>query len=140
MRVKDARQTFLGVWMRLVLQDRPIEVWGGSQLRDLVYVDDVVRALVAAVELASPTGGVFNVGGRGVVSLSELAREVVALAGSGSVVRRDFPQERRVIDIGDYYADSGALAAVTGWRPEVALEDGLARTLAYFRDRLDRYL
>src|SRR5690349_7046956 len=45
MRVKDARQTFLGTWIRLLMEGKPFEVWGGQQLRDFTYVDDVVDAL-----------------------------------------------------------------------------------------------
>jgi UDP-glucose 4-epimerase len=48
MRVKDARQTFVGVWIRNLLEDRDIEVWGGDQLRDFTYVDDAVDALLLA--------------------------------------------------------------------------------------------
>ena len=48
MRIKDARQTFVGVWIRRLLEDQPIEVWGGEQRRDFTYVDDCVDALLLA--------------------------------------------------------------------------------------------
>ena len=46
MRVKDARQTFLGMWIRLLVEGRPFEVWDGEQLRDFNYVDDAVDAML----------------------------------------------------------------------------------------------
>ena len=51
-----------------------------------------------------------------------------------------FPPERRRIDIGDYYADDTAFRRLSGWRPKVGLEEGLERTLAYFREHLSQYI
>ena len=140
MRIKDARQTFLGTWIRCVLTGEPIEVWGGEQLRDLVYVDDAVNALMAAVGLTALTGGIFNVGGTERVSLRDLADQLVRLNGAGTVNVRTFPEDRKKIDIGDYYADSGRLLAAAGWQPRITLEAGLRATLAYFRQHLEHYL
>lgn len=140
MRIKDARQTFLGTWIRCVLTGAPIEVWGGEQLRDLVYVDDAVSALIAAVGLTGRNGGIFNVGGTERVSLRDLANQLIQLNGAGTVHVRSFPEDRKKIDIGDYYADSGRLHAATGWQPQTSLEAGLRATLAYFRTQLEHYL
>ena len=66
LRIRDARQTFLGIWIRRVLEGEPFEVWGGEQLRDLAYLDDVVRAFLLAAEAAprpEVAGRVFNLGG-----------------------------------------------------------------------------
>jgi UDP-glucose 4-epimerase len=139
MRVKDARQTFLGIWIAKAVRDEPFEVWGGAQLRDFTYVDDAVDAfLLAAAD--SQTGSVFNLGGAEVVSLEMLADLLVRVAGSGSYVVRDFPEERKRIDIGDYYADDSLIESTLGWRPRIPLEEGLRRTIAYYRDHLDVYL
>jgi UDP-glucose 4-epimerase len=140
MRVRDARQTFLGVWLMNVLRGREIEVWGdGSQLRDLTYVDDAVRALMLAAVDESVVGGVFNVGGDRSISLRELAELVVAQHGSGSYRLVPFPPDRLAIDIGDYVADDAEIRARLGWQPTVSLEDGIARTLEFYRERGDEY-
>ena len=73
MRVKDARQTFVGVWISSVLNGEPFEVWGGKQLRDFTYVDDAVDAFVRAAVDERADGRVFNLGGTGVISLADLA-------------------------------------------------------------------
>jgi nucleoside-diphosphate-sugar epimerase len=140
MRIKDARQTFLGIWIRLLLEGRPFEVWGGEQLRDFTYVDDCVRAMLLAACREEAWGRIYNLGGERTVSLRETAELLVAAAGSGEFAVREFPEERKKIDIGDYYSDFGRITAELGWRPEVSLEQGLQRTVAYYRERLAEYL
>ncbi|HYB43542.1 MAG TPA: NAD-dependent epimerase/dehydratase family protein [Candidatus Methylomirabilis sp.] len=140
MRVRDARQTFLGVWIRLLLQGRPFEVWEGQQLRDFTYVDDAVEAMLLAARADGASGQVFNLGGECVISLRALADLLVEVNGGGEYSVRSFPPERKRIDIGDYYADWSRIAKTLGWQPRVPLRDGLARTLAFYRDHLPRYV
>ena len=141
LRIRDARQTFLGIWIRSVLEGRPFEVWGGPQLRDLAYVDDVTEAFILAAETPACYGHIFNIGGSPPASLRQLADLVVALGGpDASYTLRDFPAERARIDIGSYYADDRAFRAATGWEPQVGLEDGIRRSLDWFRSRLAAYL
>lgn len=139
MRVRDARQTFLGMWIRQILEDKPIEVWGGEQLRDFTYVDDAVDAFLLAATHEEANGQVFNLGGDSVVSLEKLAMLLIEVNGSGEYVVRSFPSERKVIDIGDYYADDRQIRALLGWAPKVSLREGLTRTLAYYREHGDHY-
>ena len=140
MRVKDARQTFLGVWVRQLLEGKPIEVWGGAQLRDFTYVDDCVDALLRAAQNPAAAGRVFNLGGRERISLADLAHLMVEVNGAGRVVVREFPAERKKIDIGDYYADWTLIRDTLGWQPRTALPAALRRTLSYYRKELPHYL
>jgi UDP-glucose 4-epimerase len=139
MRIKDARQTFVGVWIRLLLEGKPFEVWGGRQLRDFTYVDDCVDALLLAAVRPAAAGQVFNLGGVEVTSLLDLARLLVEVNGGGRFVERGFPAERKRIDIGDYYADDTLARTTLGWQPRVSLREGLQRTLEFFRTHLDQY-
>jgi UDP-glucose 4-epimerase len=144
LRIKDARQTFLGIWIRRLLEGEPFEVWGGEQLRDLAYVDDVTEAFLLAAERAAEpmlAGQVFNIGGAPPVPLRELARRLIAANdGKGEFVTRDFPADRAPIDIGSYAADDRAFRRAAGWAPKVGLDEGLRRTLAWYRPRLADYL
>ena len=140
MRIKDARQTFVGIWVRLILEGKPFEVWGGEQLRDFTYVDDCVDALLLAAQDPKADGCVYNLGGDSVVSLRELAETLIAVHGSGNHVLREFPAERKKIDIGDYYSNDARIRKELGWKPKVPLAEGLRRTLAYFAPQLERYL
>ena len=140
MRVKDARQTFVGVWIRQILEGKPIEVWGGGQLRDFTYVDDAVEAFLLAATHPQAVGGVFNLGGVGQVSLRELAETLVEVAGRGSYRVKQFPAARRKIDIGDYYSDCSLIGSVLGWQPRTSIKSALAKTVAYYRKELKYYL
>jgi UDP-glucose 4-epimerase len=141
MRVVDARQTFLGIWIRQLLDGKPITVYGdGRQLRDFNYVDDVVDALLLAALSPAAAGQVYNLGGEERIGLLDLAHLMVELNGSGAVSLVPFPPERKAIDIGDYYGKFDRISAGLGWRPGVALREGLARTLAYYKSHLEHYV
>ncbi len=140
MRVKDARQTFLGVWVRLLVEGAPFDVWGGEQLRDFTYADDAVEAFLLAATHPAAQGQVFNLGGDGVISLRELAALLLKVNGGGAYNVREFPAERKRIDIGDYYADDRLIRETLGWRPLTPLRAGLEKTLAYYRTHLAKYL
>ena len=140
MRVKDARQTFLGVWIKAIVTGTPFEVWGGDQLRDFSYVDDCVEALLAAAATPAVDGRIFNLAGDRVISLRALADMLVEVAGGGGYEVKNFPPERKKIDIGDYYADDSAFRAATGWQAATPLPDALRRTVAFYREHIDRYL
>lgn len=140
MRIKDARQTFLGVWIRRVVEGEVFEVWGGQQKRDLSYVDDAVDAFLAAAACPAAQGRVFNIGGTPPITLIALAESLVAIAGQGGFEIKEFPPERLRIDIGDYFANDELFRQVTGWAPKISLQEGLARSVAYFRNCLSDYV
>jgi dTDP-glucose 4,6-dehydratase/UDP-glucose 4-epimerase len=134
MRVKDARQTFLGIWVRLLLEGKPLKVFGnGTQLRDFNYVDDCVEALMFAGASEIANGKVYNLGSTEVVGLKALAEMMVDLGYGGAIELVPFPPERKAIDIGDYYSNFSLISRELGWQPKVGLREGLLRTLAYYR-------
>jgi UDP-glucose 4-epimerase len=140
MRVRDSRQTFLGAWLRALVRDCEFEVWGdGSQVRDFTYVDDAVDAFLLAATEPRAHGRVLNLGGEPPITLRALADLGIAVNHGGAYRIVPFPDDRTAIDIGDYYADYRAALDLLGWRPTVGLEDGLARSLAYFREHGEHY-
>lgn len=140
MRIKDARQTFLGLWIRLILEGKPFEVWEGGQLRDYTYVDDAVEALLLAASNREADGKIFNLGGERVYSLLDTAKILVKVNGGGEFVIKEFPDVRKKIDIGDFYSDFTLIKERLGWEPRVELEEGLSRTIHYYREELHDYL
>ena len=140
MRVKDARQTFLGIWIRLLVEGKPFEVWGGEQLRDFTYVDDAVEAFLIAAANDDANGKVFNLGGDCSISLKELADLLVEVNGDGKYIVKQFPESRKRIAIGDYYTDYSQIRSVLGWQPKVSLREALDRTVDYYKKHLDKYI
>jgi UDP-glucose 4-epimerase len=140
MRVRDARQTFLGIWVRKVVEGLPFQVYGdGLQLRDYNYIDDLVDALLRCAESDQADGQIFNLGAAPPVSLVETAETLVKVAGAGHFELVPFPSERKAIDIGDYYADYGKIQRLLGWQPGFTLEEGLRRTVEYYRAHGSQY-
>jgi len=140
MRVKDARQTFVGVWLRLLVEDKSFEVWDGHQLRDFTYVDDAVGAFLMVAASDDGNGKVFNLGGDSAISLKDLADLLVEVNGGGEYFIRKFPPERKRIDIGDYYGDYSLIRSTLGWEPKVPLREGLRNTLDYYKQHIDKYI
>ena len=132
MRVKDARQTFLGIWIKRLIEGQPIDVFGdGKQLRDFNYVDDVVDAMLFCAADEAANGQIYNLGSDEVVSLADLAQMMVEVNGSGEFRIVPFPPERKAIDIGDYYANYYKVKHALGWQPRIKLREGIRRSLEY---------
>ena len=140
MRIKDARQTFVGIWVRLLLEGKPFEVSGGEQLRDFTYVDDCVDAMLMAASSEKANGQIFNLGGDCIISLNDLAKQLVEANGSGNYINRTFPDDRKKIDIGDYYSDYTLIRETLGWKPKISFEEGLRRTIEFYRKNLEYYI
>jgi UDP-glucose 4-epimerase len=140
MRVKDARQTFLGIWLRHLVEGRPIQIFGdGEQRRDFTYVHDAVHAFLLAALRDEARGRVYNLGSNEVISLHDLAALLVELNGSGAFELIPFPADRKAIDIGDFYADFSRIRDELGWEPRTGLREGLASTLAFYRAEGQHY-
>ncbi len=140
MRIKDARQTFLGIWVRRIVEGQSFEVWGGEQKRDYTYVDDAVEAFLLAAASESANGKIYNLGGCEVVTLTQTAQALVDASGGGEFVTKTFPADRKRIDIGDYYANDALIRRELSWTPRVPLREGLRRSVAFYREHLEHYV
>jgi UDP-glucose 4-epimerase len=140
MRVKDARQTFLGIWIKFLVEGKRFEVWDGEQLRDFTYVDDAVTALLLAAVNDTANGQVFNLGGTGAITLKDLATLLVEINGGGDYKVASFPADRKRVDIGSYYADYSLIRRSLGWEPQTCEHEGLAQTIRFYREHLKHYL
>lgn len=139
--VKHPRQGFIGWFLRKVVEGGEIELMGdGTQLRDMNYVDDVVDALLLAVVTPEARGQTYNLGAPAAVSLGDLARRMVEIAGKGSIRYVPFPPERKRIDVGSVTIDWSRIRAELGWSPRVEVDEGLARSIRYYERHLGRYL
>ena len=140
MRVKDARQTFLGIWIRRIIEGKPVTIYGdGSQLRDFNYVDDVVDALILAAASDKTNGQIYNLGAADTLSLTDTAKLLVDLHQSGQYEYIPFPENRKAIDIGDYSGNYSKIKQELGWQPRISLEEGLKRTLSFYQTNYPHY-
>lgn len=138
--IRHNRQGFIGWFIRLALEDQEIQIFGdGTQVRDFVYVDDATDAFLAAGALDACNGEVFNVGGDEPISHRDLVTLLIDVAGTGRMRFVEWPPDKKAIDIGSFYSDSTRFRTTAGWRPRVALAEGLARTIAYYREHFARY-
>jgi UDP-glucose 4-epimerase len=141
MRIKDARQTFLGTWIKSLLREEPVKVFGdGLQLRDFNYVDDAVEAFLLAADSPDAVGMALNLGSSEIINLSDLAQKLLRILGRGAFELVPFPPERKAIDIGDYYSNYDLATRTLGWAPSVSLDEGLARTLDYYSKHVKHYV
>ena len=107
----------------------------------MTYVDDVTEAFLRAAATPACHGQLYNLGGSPPASLTDIAEMTIKAAGPGATyTTRDFPADRAAIDIGSYLADDSAFRTATGWTPKVSLQDGIARSLDWYRTRLAAYL
>ncbi len=139
--IRHNRQGFIGWFVRQVTLGEEIQLFGdGSQRRDFDYVDDVVDAFLRAGAMAQADGQVFNLGGEAPVSLAVLAKRMIEIAGQGSLRVAPFPEERKRIDIGDFYADATRIKDALGWRSTTSLDVGMTKTLDFYRAHKEHYL
>lgn len=139
--VKHPRQGFIGWFLRKVVEGGEIELMGdGTQLRDMNYVDDVVDALLLAAVTPEARGQIYNLGAPAAVSLGDLARRMVEIAGRGSIRSVPFPPERKRIDVGSVTIDWSRIRRELGWSPRIEVDDGLTRSIRYYERHLERYL
>jgi UDP-glucose 4-epimerase len=140
MRIKDARQTFVGIWVKNLLMGEKIKVFGdGKQTRDFNDVEDVVSALLLAAGEDRAIGKIYNLGGAETISLFDLAKKMIELAGQGDLEIVPFPTELKKIDIGNYTGSFSLIQEELGWFPQVALYDSLSRLINFYRDNLKYY-
>ena len=141
MRIRDARQTFIGWWFRQLLEGKTLSIFGdGLQVRDFNYIDDVVEALLMVAAAEAADGQIYNLGSDDPINLVNLARLLIEINGSGHYELLPFPADRKRIDIGDYYGDYRRIRSKLGWRPMVGLRDGMTRSIDYFRQHLEHYI
>ena len=134
MRVKDARQTFLGIWIKNVIEGNKILVFGdGKQIRDFNYVEDVVNAILLSAQSEDANGMIFNLGADDPINLEDTAKIIIEILHNANYELVPFPADRKAIDIGDYYADYRKIRSKLGWQPKVSLKEGLKLTIDYYQ-------
>ena len=138
--IKNARQGVVGWFANRAVTGNTIKLYGtGEQIRDFSYVDDTVDAMCKVALEPKAYGDVFNLSGEK-ASLKYVAEKMIEYAGQGNLEIVPFPEERKKIDIGDFYGDSRKLETVTCWKPMVSLDMGLKKMIEYYMENKQYYL
>jgi UDP-glucose 4-epimerase len=131
--LRHSRQGFFGWFVRQILNGEEVKIFGdGEQIRDFNYVDDAVDAFLIAGANEKSFGNFYNLGGSEKISLKDLVELMIRIKGEGSYKIVPFPEDRKKIDIGDFYADYSKIEKELGWSPKVKLEEGLKKTFTYY--------
>ena len=138
--IKNARQGFIGWFVNRAILGETIQLFGtGEQIRDFNHVDDVVESMCMCALNEKTYGEVYNLSGER-ASLKRIAELLVSYSGKGKVETVPFPEDRKKIDIGDFYGNSDKLSQATGWKPKIALEEGLRDMVRYYQKNREYYL
>lgn len=137
--MKHSRQGVLNYFLRKILEGEEVMLFGdGKQIRDVNYVDDVVSALLRVALSDTGWGEAYNLGGTP-VSLIDFVKKTIKIAGGGSFKLKPFPSDRKQIEVGDYIASWEKIKKTYGWKPQVSVEDGIKRTVEYYKINKDKY-
>jgi UDP-glucose 4-epimerase len=127
-------------FVRLALEGRPIPIFGtGKLVRDFLYVDDCVDALLAAGQEPRAIGEILNVGHDRASTFLEVAERLREIVPGTTIEFTDFSPERRAQEPGDFLSDITKIRNVLGWEPKVDLREGLSRTVEFYRERRGDY-
>jgi UDP-glucose 4-epimerase len=138
--MKHDRFGVVNWFVRQAIDGETIRVFGdGSIKRDFLYVDDAVDAILMCAASSEAYGQTFNVGRDVPTTFLELAQMIVRLARSGSWKHADFTPERAAQEPGHYFSDISKIRSAVGWSPRVSLEDGLTRTIQFYRTHREHY-
>jgi UDP-glucose 4-epimerase len=138
--MRDNRSGVANWFLRLAMDDQEVPLFGdGTILRDLIYVDDLVEALLLAAVVQGLPGQVFNIGGDEPVEVRQIAQSALLAAGSGRCCFVPFSRERTAVEPGDYWSDIRRFQEATGWTPHVTLDEGMRRTAQFYLQHRDYY-
>lgn len=122
-------------FIQQAMQNKTIKVFGpGKQLRDYIYIDDLIEVMMLAPLKAKAYGQVFNIGsGRG-ITLSDMVKTIIRLAGGGCISHAAWPAPYKSVETGDFVADINKAKKILGWEPGTSILQGLQKSLAFYRD------
>lgn len=127
-------------FIRKAMDNEIIPIFGdGRILRDYLYIDDLTESMLAIAGSEKVYGEVYNIGSGVPLSFVDLAKKIIEIAGTGKVDYTEFTSERKALEPGDYYADISKIKAAIGWKPEISLDDGIKRTIEYYKKYRSHY-
>jgi UDP-glucose 4-epimerase len=138
--MKHSKYGILNWFVRLALEGKALTVFGdGQQRRDYIFNEDLAEACVALMLSPGTEGQVYNLGTGTGAPFMEMARLVAEAVPDTEVRQVEWPQDRYFVETGDYLSDISRITAASGWRPKTGLQEGIRRTVAYYREHRQEY-
>ena len=130
-------QNFL---IRLALEDQELKVFGdGSQKREMIYIDDIIACLLRLGENPLCVDQIYCVGSAESITFLQLVEAIIRACGSGRYTHVPWPEDRKTIEVGDVVTDFSKLTGHTGWKPTTLLDEGLNKTVEFYRQYRRHY-
>ena len=127
-------------FQRLAIDNETIKVFGdGTILRDFLFIDDCIDALLSVCASEETTGEVLNIGVDQGISFLELVETIIEITGSGKWEFAEFSPERRAQEPGDFFSDITKIKRLTGWSPKTSLKEGIRQTAEYYKEYKEHY-
>lgn len=138
--MKNSGYSLVNWFIRLALDSQPLQIFGGGkQIRDYVFVSDLIEGLLTATLHKDSDGKIYNLGSGQETRFIDMARLVVRVVGSGQIEEVPWPKTYDHFETGDFYADTTKIHNEIGWTPKLDLEQGITETVAYYRKHRSHY-
>jgi UDP-glucose 4-epimerase len=138
--MKHNRYGVANWFLRLAMDDQTIPLMGsGEILRDYMFIDDLIEALIKISLCENAYGEVFNVGNGVGISFKDLAQSIISLTGTGRIKFIPFSPERKILEPGDYVGDYSKIKQIVGWEATTDLINGFEKTLRYYEVNREHY-
>ncbi len=138
--IKHNKYSLVGWFVRLALEGKEITIFGeGTQIRNYIYVDDVVEAFVRCGSVNTTNGQLYFLGSRENTAFREMVEQVIEVVGTGSIRYVDWPKNYERVETGDVLIDTSKIRKAIGWEPSVSLKEGIIRTYRYYLQYKDKY-
>jgi nucleoside-diphosphate-sugar epimerase len=138
--MKHSKYGIVNWFIRLALEGKPLTIYGeGRQGRDYIFVEDLAEAMIALALAPETAGQVYNLGSATSTPFVEMAHLVAQAVPGAEVQQVEWPPDRYFVETGDYLSDIGKITRAIGWRPKTSLQEGIARTVDYYRRYREKY-
>jgi len=139
--MKHGKYGIMNWFIRLALEDKEITVYGdGSQKRDYNYIADVVDAMILAAQADKTNGKYYYIGSGEPITFMDMTKKIIQAVGKGQLKQVPWPPERKAIEVGDFFVTFKAFSDDTGWEPRTGFDDGLRKTVEFYKQNLQEYV
>jgi nucleoside-diphosphate-sugar epimerase len=139
--IKHSKYSLVGWFIRQAMEDQVIKIFGnGVQLRDYIFVDDIVNAMMKCAEAPGAAGEVINLGSGNSSRFCDMVSMVITTVNKGRMEFIPWPANYEKIETGDVSVDISKLKSITSWQPAYSLEEGIKKTYEYYEKYYDQYI